>query len=449
MSTTAAAPDATSAALLARLAGLYPTEIDLGLERVFTLLDRLGNPHRHLPAVVHVAGTNGKGSVIATLEAMFEAAGLTAHRYTSPHLVRFHERIRLGGRDIDEATLARVLATVLDANGDAPITFFEATTAAAFLAMAETPADIVLLETGLGGRLDATNVVERPAATVLTAIDRDHVDFLGDSLTGIAAEKAAIMRLGVPCVSAAQTGAVEEVVVETATRVGAPLSMQDRDWSVGETADGLFFTSRRDRTGDGNARRFPRPALIGRHQIDNAGVALATAEILADRFPTLDNQARARGLAQARMPARLQRLARGPLVDRLKSGWALWLDGGHNAAAANAIAIQAARPVAAHGWANRPLDVIVGLMRRKEADAYLARLAPVTRRMATVTIPGQDDSFSAATLAETARAAGMAALPAASVAEALDRLQNAGASPGRVLICGSLYLAGHILSSHG
>lgn len=386
-----------------------------------------------------------RGRLSPCWAAMAEAAGLAVHRYTSPHLVRFHERIRLAGNEIGDDALTRVLSTVLDANGDAPITFFEATTAAAFLAMAEVPADMVLLETGLGGRLDATNVIKRPAATVLTAIDRDHMEFLGDSLSAIAKEKAAIMRAGIPCIAAAQQPEVAEVITETAGRIGAPLLLQDRDWRVEETAEGIAFTPGRDQ----GRRHFPNPDLIGRHQIDNAGIALAVSEVLAARFPTLTDIARADGLAKAFMPARLQPLRHGPLVERLKRGWELWLDGGHNAAAAAAIAAQATRPAAVRGWGGQPLDLILGLMRRKEADTYLARLAPVARHIATVTIPGDDGSLDAGTLAEKACAAGMKAWPATSVVEALDQLQNASADPARVLICGSLYLAGHVLADHG
>lgn len=428
--------------VLDRLKRLHPKVIDLSLGRMHRLLERLGHPERALPPVVHVAGTNGKGSTIAFLRAFLEAAGLTVHVYTSPHLVRFHERIRLAGGLIADDDLAALLEECERANGEEPITFFEATTGAAFLAFSRVPADILLLETGLGGRLDATNVVDRPAATAITRISRDHMQFLGDTIGLIAAEKAGILKPGVPAVIAPQPSAeAERVLRDRARALGVPLLAGGEAWRVAPLERGFRFD------GPGRGLDLPMPGLAGSHQIVNAGTALACLDLLP--VPRVPDGAVRRGLAAVEWPARLQRLTRGPLVDRLPAGWELWLDGGHNDSAGEVLAAQAA------AWVRdgRPLALVFGMLATKEPRDFLAPLAPFVSRLRAVAIPGEEAGLGAGEAAEAARAAGIAdASPAADAGEALGALTadpEAGARPARVLICGSLYLAGAILSGHG
>ncbi|PWC55173.1 folylpolyglutamate synthase/dihydrofolate synthase family protein [Azospirillum sp. TSO22-1] len=423
---------ALSDPVLQRLTALHPKVIDLSLDRIHRLLAALGDPHEGLPPVVHVAGTNGKGSTVAFLRAMLEAAGLRVHVYTSPHLVRFHERIRLAGTLITDDHLTALLEECEAANRGAPITFFEVTTAAGFLAFSRTPADVVLLETGLGGRLDATNVIERPAVTAITRVSHDHRQFLGDSLAAIAGEKAGILKPGVPAVFAPQPDAeVARVLAERAAAVGAPVSF----WRAEPSPGGFCFESA--------ARRLdlPPPGLAGAHQILNAGLALACLEHLPVR---VDDAAAARGVAGASWPARLQRLTRGPLVDRLPPGWELWLDGGHNDSAGEVLAVQAAVWAAQDG---RPLDLVFGMLGSKEPAEFLRPLAPHVRRLRAVAIPGEDASLPAEAAAAAARAAGIAdAEPAVDTAAALASITQA--DRGRALICGSLYLAGTVLAEN-
>ena len=430
----------TSDIVLARLTRLYPKVIDLSLDRVAALLDRIGNPERHLPPVVHVAGTNGKGSVIAFLRAMLEAAGRRVHAYVSPHLVRFNERIRLGASLIEESELVALLEECEAANGGAPITFFEITTAAAFLAFTRHPADILLLETGLGGRLDATNVVERPLLTVLTPVSFDHMQHLGTTLALIAGEKAGIMKRGVPAVVAPQPPEAAAVFAARARALGAPLCRHGIEWTAMAADGNLVF-----RLG-GRELRPPLPALQGAHQIDNAGAALAAASYLS-AFG-VDEAAMRRGLGEVEWPARLQRLACGPLVDALPAGWELWLDGGHNAAAGQALADYVA------GWRRQapdcPVYLIFGMLETKEPAEYLRPLAPLVAGLRAVTIPGEHASLAADKAAAVARSVGLPARPAESVAAALDGiLAGPTSAAGRVLICGSLYLAGTVLAENG
>jgi dihydrofolate synthase/folylpolyglutamate synthase len=394
---------------------------------------RLGNPQDSLPPVIHVAGTNGKGSVIAFLRAALEAAGYKVHVYTSPHLMRFNERIRLAGSLIGEDGLLALIEECEAANGDAPITFFELTTAVAFIAFQRHPADIVLLETGLGGRLDATNLVDRPALSILTSISHDHEFFLGTDLARIAAEKAAIIKTGRPALSAAQ---VPEVTGEIAARVklvGARLLAEGRDWSVAPAKKTFRFRN------GGATRDFPLPALPGRFQVGNAGLAIAALGAL-DGFSVTDRDI-ARGLKNAEWQARLQRMEDGSLSRRLPSGWELWLDGGHNAGAAAVLAEHAAQ------WNDKPLDAVVGMLNSKDTAAFLAPLAPHLRHVRGVAIPGEENSLPALAIVEAARAAGTKAAEAASVGGALDDLASRE-GPARVLICGSLYLAGQVLSEN-
>lgn len=424
----------SSDAILARLMSLHPKKIDLTLGRTLDLLEKLGRPQDRLPPVVHVAGTNGKGSLIAFLRAIFEAAGYRVHCYTSPHLVRFNERIRLAGDLIPETRLSELLGYCEIVNDGQPITFFEITTAAAFRAFAETPADILLLECGLGGRYDSTNVVDRPALTAITPVSMDHMQFLGDTLAEIAGEKAAIQKNGVPSVIGEQPSAAAEVIAQYAEAAGAPLHRYGAEWGVSGGVDGL-----RVRSG-ATIRQFPAPSLQGAHQLHNAGMAVACVEKL-DGFE-VGNAAIAEGLTKASWPGRLQRLTRGPLVELLPPGWELWLDGGHNAAAGEVLA------AAARDWADRPLDLIFGMLNTKDLAAFLRPVAPAVRGCASVAIPGEEASLSAAEAAQAARALLLRATPSEDVAAAVRSLVEGAQAPGRILICGSLYLAGVILAQN-
>ncbi len=424
-----------SDAILERLNRLHPKIIDLSLDRVERLLARLDHPEAQLPPVVHVAGTNGKGSVIAYLRAMLEAAGRRVQAYTSPHLVRFHERIRLPDGLIPEADLAALLEECEAANGAEAITYFEITTVAAFLAFARHPADILLLEVGLGGRLDATNTVARPALSVITPVSIDHTQFLGDTLEAIAFEKAGILKPGVPAVIGPQPPAAQAAIEAQARRVGAPLYLHGRDWDFAAEEAGDEWTLR---LGE-RQLRLPVPVLPGGHQIANAATALACAAQL-NSFD-LDATAQRRGLAEAVWPGRLQRLAGGALLDALPEDWELWLDGGHNTAAAEGLASMAEH------WRDKPLHIVYGMMRTKATEAFLRLLAPGAASLSAVPIPGEAGALSADEAAAAARSAGFAAEPFESVAKALAALRSA--RPARVLICGSLYLAGRVLAENG
>jgi dihydrofolate synthase/folylpolyglutamate synthase len=425
-----------SDAVLERLSRLHPKIIDLSLSRVERLLAALGHPEERLPPVVHVAGTNGKGSVLAYLRAMFEAAGRRVHVYTSPHLVRFNERIRLNGRLIDEAVLIRLLEECERANGGEPITFFEITTAAAFLAFERTPADLLLLETGLGGRLDATNVIERPLVTAITPVSMDHMQFLGDSLAAIAGEKAGILKAGVPAAIGPQPPEAMGVIEARAAEIGAPLYRFGAEWSIEPDGNGFVYR------GPMGSRRLPRPNLPGRHQIDNAAVALACLDLMGPGFG-LTQAHIAAGLTSADWPARLQRLTQGPLPELLPSGTELWLDGGHNEAAGAVLAEMA------KGWQDRPLHLVFGMLDTKEPRAFLAHLAPFVRSLQAVPIPGEHATLTAAQSAAHARAVGIPAAEADGVEAAVAAILEAELRPCRILICGSLYLAGTVLADNG
>jgi len=429
--------------VLQRLMGLHPKLIDLSLDRVHTLLARLGHPERALPPVIHVAGTNGKGSLIAFLRAMLAAAGYRVHVATSPHLVWFHERIQLAGEPIGEPALLALLEEAERANRNEPITFFEITTCAAFLAFARTPGDVLLLETGLGGRLDATNVIERPELTAITPIGLDHQDFLGRELATIAGEKAGIMKPDVPCVAAPQPDQAASVLRERADAVGAPLDLGGADWHAEPAADGSAVTV----TGrDAAPRRYPAPSLLGPYQLDNAAHAVACADRL-DRY-ALGDEAIRTGLAEATWPGRMQRLTGGALAGRLPEGWELWLDGGHNPEAGRALAAALARWTAAEP--DTPVHVVVGMINSKNPAAFMAPFAQAAASVTAVSVPGEPNSFPAETVAEQARAArARAVLTANSIAAALDRLAAEGGERARVLVCGSLYLAGAALRENG
>ncbi len=420
--------------VLERLTRLHPKKIDLSLGRIERLLDRLGNPHERLPPVIHVAGTKGKGSTVAILRACLEAAGYRVHAYISPHLVRFHERIRLAGRLIEEEPLIALLEECERANAGAPITFFEITTAAAFLAFARTPADILLLEVGMGGRVDTTNVVARPAVTAITPVSIDHVAFLGNTLTAIAGEKAGILKPGVVGVIAPQADEAAATIAARAAAVGAPLYRAGREWHYAATAAGMRYEGARWRLD------LPPPSLIGAHQRLNAATAIACLENLSGF--AVPAEAVAAGLRAIDWPARLQQLRRGLLVEALPPDAELWLDGGHNPAAGEVLGAVAA------DWRDRPLDLVVGMLNTKDAAGFLRPLAPHARSLAAVTIPGEDNPLPDAEIVAAARAVGIAAETAPSVAAAVTAIAARGAV-GRVLICGSLHLAGVVLRENG
>jgi len=425
-----------SDAILERLLRLHPKIIDLSLDRIERLLARLGHPERALPPVVHVAGTNGKGSMIAFLAAMLQAAGRAVHVYVSPHLVRFHERVVLAGRPIAEDRLRAVLAECEDRNAGAPITFFEITTAAAMLAFSRAPADVLLMETGLGGRLDATNVIDAPRLSVITPVSMDHMQYLGDDLAGIAAEKAGILKRGAPGVIGPQPAVALAAIRRRAEQVGCSLHACGEGWSF-EVGDEFRF---RD---DDGALSLPKPGLLGAHQYANAATAVAAARRLGDLRP--DDAAIRRGLLEARWPGRLQRLSRGPLADltaRSGRSWEIWLDGGHNAAAGEALAAMA------EGWRERPLHLIYGMLNTKAARDFLRPLGPRVASLTALAIPGVEASLTAEEAAAEAAAAGFSARTATSVAAAVAGVLEAAPEPGRILVCGSLYLAGHVLEDN-
>lgn len=398
---------------LDRLSRLSPGRDVLGLERIQTLLDRLGNPERRLPPVFHVAGTNGKGSTCAFLRAAVEAAGLSTHVYTSPHLVRFNERIRVAGRLIDDVSLAPLLAEVLDVTGDLQASFFEVTTAAAFLAFSRTPADASIVEVGLGGRLDATNVIPAPAACGIAALGIDHQAFLGDTIAQIAREKAGIAKRGVPLATLAYPDDAEAAIESS----GALRLKLGRDWHLSGSAY-------RDRQGE---VILPELKLGGAHQRLNAGLALAM--LRHQRVVEVPQEAALRGLAAAEWPARMQRLMAGPLVGERE----VWLDGGHNPSAAEALAA---------AFAGRQFDLVFGMLSNKDAEAFLRLLRPIARSVTAVPIEGHEHHAPAA-LADQAKSLGLPGRAAGDLDEALRDL------PGPVLITGSLYLAGEVLAANG
>lgn len=416
----------TSDAILTRMMALHPKVIDLTLDRVWRLLDALGNPQNDLPPVIHIAGTNGKGSTQAMIRAGLEAAGKRVHAYTSPHLARFHERIRLSGTLISEDALTAVLDECYAANRGADITYFEITTCAAFLAMARTPADFTLLEVGLGGRLDATNVIDTPALTIITPVSLDHEQFLGSTIAAIAGEKAGILKRGVPCIVGPQEDASLDVIETCAARVGAPLLARGQHWHAFEERGRLIY---QDETG---LLDLPLPNLPGAHQIDNAGTA-----ITALRHLGFDDIAAEAAVTQANWPARMQRLTDSALNKSAPKA-EMWLDGGHNAAAGAALGRHLSHLPA------RPTYLICGMLNTKDVSGYLHPLATVTEELVAVSIPGETNTLSAEETATAARAVGMQATTAETVESALARIVQ-DTPDARILICGSLYLAGHVL----
>ncbi len=421
---------ATSDLILSRMMALHPKIIDLTLDRMWRLLDALGNPQDRLPPVIHIAGTNGKGSTLAMIRAGIEAAGKTCHAYTSPHLARFHERIRLAGDLIAEDHLTAVLDECEAANGGVPITYFEITTCAALLAMSRADADYTLLEVGLGGRLDATNVIARPALTVITPVSMDHEGFLGDTLAAIAGEKAGIIKRLVPCVVGPQDDAAMDVIEARAARLGAPLLAHGQHWHVQQERGRLVYQD------EHGLCDLPLPNLPGAHQVENAGIALAALRGLGLGEAALEG-----AVTRAEWPARMQRLAWGPLVDAAGDA-ELWLDGGHNPAAGQALARHLA------GLAPRPTYLVCGMLNTKDVSGYLAPLARVAQGLTAVSIPGEANTLPADATAQAARGVGMDARMAESALAAVEEIV-AQVPRARILICGSLYLAGGILRENG
>ena len=429
--------------ILLRLTALHPKIIDLSLGRIERLLSKLGHPERRLPPVIHVAGTNGKGSTCAFARAMLEASGLRVHAYSSPHLVRFHERIRLGGKLIEEDELAALLEECERANAGEPITFFEITTAAAFLAFTRHKADATILEVGLGGRLDATNLIDRPAVTIITPVDFDHQQYLGTTIQAIAGEKAGIIKRGVPCVIGPQTGEAREILEERAAALDAPLTVWGEGYMAYEEHRRMVFQS------DDGLLDLPLPRLTGAHQIVNAATAIAALRATA-MFKLSDRDIED-GLMAVEWPGRLQKLTRGPLVDAAPKGAEIWLDGAHNPHAARALAhaiadLEETNP--------RPLYLVCGMLRAKDARGFFAAFRGLAKHVTTVAIPGEAASLGAGQLYDAARAEDLAADPAPSIEDAMHQIGARAAmskskSAPRIVVCGSLHLAGAMLRENG
>jgi dihydrofolate synthase/folylpolyglutamate synthase len=439
----AATPFSSLGEVVARVSALHPSRIDLNLDRIQRLLERLDHPEQKLPPVIHVAGTNGKGSTIAYLRATLEAAGLRVHAYTSPYLVRINECFRLGcaggGALVADDELKDALERCERANAGAPITVFEIKTAAAFCLFAQNPADALLLEVGLGGRLDATNMVEQPLACVIAPVSMDHTEFLGATLTSIAGEKAAIIKRGVPVICAEQSPEAMAVIEAQAGRLRAPLFAAGQQWHVGVERGRLVYQD------DRGLMDLAAPKLFGRHQFDNAGLAIAALRAI-DAF-RISAGAFEAGIVNAEWPARMQRLASGALVDLAPAGSDVWLDGGHNPEGGR---VTAAALGDLEERVSRPLVIIAGMMGNKDASGFLANFAGLTRHIIAVPIPDQDNAMPPDRLADAVRQLGMRVEIAASVEAALRTLASlAYEVPPRILITGSLYLAGHVLAANG
>ncbi|MGH6790847.1 MAG: bifunctional folylpolyglutamate synthase/dihydrofolate synthase [Pseudolabrys sp.] len=429
--------------VVARLTALHPKRIDLSLDRVQRLLSALGNPERKLPPVIHVAGTNGKGSTVAFLRAILEASGQRVHTYTSPHLVRFNERFRLAAKDegilVSDEELSATLEECERINAGAPITVFEITTAVGMTLFARHPADVMVMEVGLGGRLDATNVIDAPLATVITPIAIDHTDFLGDTLEKIAAEKAGIIKPGVPVIVAAQPRDALAVIERQAARWRAPLKIAGEDWTATEERGRLVYQD------EAGLIDLPAPKLYGRHQFENAGVAIATLRTLQSmRIAPAAYEA---GMVKAEWPARMQRLAQGKLVDLTPPGSELWLDGGHNPEGGRAIAAALAD---LEERVSRPLVIIAGMLATKDCAGFLRNFTGLARRLIAVPVPQAEKGMPAEAVADAARAIGLAATSRDNLDQALDAVRKLDLDPPpRILITGSLYLAGDVLRENG
>ncbi len=426
-------------AIVARLNALHPKRIDLSLDRIHRLLDALDHPEKRLPPVIHVGGTNGKGSTVAFLRGILEAAGLRVHTYTSPHLVRFNERFRLNGELVSDAELTAALEECAQANAGEPITVFEITTAAGMLLFSRHPADVLLLEVGLGGRLDATNVVEAPIATVITPISVDHTDFLGDTLEKIAFEKAGIFKRNVPAIVAAQNRDVLSVLERQAARLSAPVKVAGENWTATEERGRLVYQD------DNGLLDLPAPKLYGRHQFENAGLAIAALRALPQlKIPPAAYEA---GMTKADWPARLQRLSAGRLVDLVPPGSELWLDGSHNPDGGRATAAALAD---LEERVSRPLVMIAGMLSTKDASGFLRNFSGLARRLIAVPVAVSEKAMSPEAVAEAARAVDIPATSRATIDEALETVRKLDLDPPpRILITGSLYLAGDVLRENG
>lgn len=415
--------------ILERMMALHPKVIDLTLDRMWRLLQKLGNPQNDLPPVIHIAGTNGKGSTQAMIRAGLEAAGKRVHAYTSPHLARFHERIRLAGTLIDEDHLSMILDECYEQNGGETITYFEITTAAAILAMARTPADYTLLEVGLGGRLDATNVIDKPLLSIITPISIDHEQFLGNTLAKIAGEKAGIIKKMCPVIVAPQPDEALDVIEQTANRNHAPLIAYAQHWQIDTERDGLIFHD------DNGVVQLPRPNLPGAHQFENAGTAVAALRQLG-----FGNEVCEAALTQAHWPARMQKLQSGPVID-IAPNAEIWLDGGHNPAAGRALGHHLSQ------LPKRPTYLICGMLNTKDIAGYLSPMASHVEKLVAVSIPGELNTLPAEDTAAAAQQAGILSETAVDVITAAGDIAKTDPD-ARILICGSLYLAGNILRSH-
>ncbi|MGU3492841.1 bifunctional folylpolyglutamate synthase/dihydrofolate synthase [Xanthobacteraceae bacterium A53D] len=425
-------------AVLERLSALHPKRIDLSLGRMERLIAALGHPEQRLPPVVHIAGTNGKGSTLAYMRAALEAGGKAVHAYTSPHLVRFNERIRLAGHLVSDAALVDALERVAVANDGAEITFFEITTAAALLLFSEHPADVLLMEVGLGGRLDATNVIAAPLASVITPISIDHVEFLGETIAAIAGEKAGIIKPRVPVIVGEQPDEALAVIERAAARNRAPLFARGQQWHVQAEAGRLVYSD------EDGLLDLPRPRLVGPHQIDNAGLAVAALRAVPElRLPAAAIEDGIRG---ADWPARLQRLPAGPLVARAPADVEVWLDGGHNASGGQALAHALAELEERY---SRPLVLVTGMLANKDVSGFLSAFAGLAREVVCVPVPAEHAGMATADLATVAATLGFSASMAPDVGSALAGLSAFPVNPPpRVLICGSLYLAGAVLAEN-
>ncbi len=423
---------------LTRLMALHPRLIDLSLDRMWSLLARLEHPERKLPPVIHVAGTNGKGSTIAFMRAILEAAGQDVHVYTSPHLVRFNERFRLaaegGGKFVGDEELRATVEECERVNAGDPITVFEITTAAGMLLFSRHPADVLLLEVGLGGRLDATNVVDAPLLSVITPVSLDHADYLGDSIESVAAEKAGILKRGVRAVIGPQVPEAMAVIERAAERVRAPLRVAGEFWNASEEHRRLVYQD------EGGLLDLPGPKLIGRHQYVNAGIAVAALRASGLRIP---HRAFETGLLKAEWPARMQRLTQGSLVDQAPHDSEIWLDGGHNPDGGRAVAASLAD---IEERAPKPLIMIVGMLGTKDFEGYLRHFSGLALRLYAVPVPNADKSLSPGQIADAANRLGIPAESASDVEAALAAIRALSLSAPRILIGGSLYLAGDVLA---
>jgi dihydrofolate synthase/folylpolyglutamate synthase len=408
--------------------------INFGLERTIELLRRLGNPHQNLPPIVHSAGTNGKGSTLAFTRAIMEAAGYKVHTYTSPHLLNFNERIVLAGHEISEDYLKEIADECRIASGDMQITFFEGTTVMAFLAFSRVKADIVLLETGMGGRLDSTNVIEKPACTVITPISLDHTEYLGPTVEIIAREKAGILKKGVPCVSSQQFDGVHAVLEQKAEELGCPLFSFGYDWVTEKTNSGMIYKSK-----DGDIN-LPHPALLGDHQIINAGAAIAAIKTL--KTFDIPDQVIAEGLKKAKWMARMQKITSGKLIDRMPKGWEIWLDGAHNIAGAHIVSC------IMDDWQDRPVYVICGFTRDRSAKDFLKNFVGKIQFVCGILVETELSAQKAEVVKDAAESLGIPARAFDSIEEALDFLPSRSATPARVIFCGSLYLASDALKAN-